>query len=98
MNTDPQSRLNCPAVVLYAAKATEAAATWPQGLSAAEQQTLEDYARRLIGFYSFLSALGYSGANWVLSRHQLHHVCFVCEHPVGAVEYPYCLSGRGVSP
>eukprot|EP00667_Euglena_gracilis_P002551 EG_transcript_2551 len=51
---------------LYTAKTAEAAATWPNGLSPAEQQLLESYARRPIAYHSFLNALCYSGANWVL--------------------------------
>eukprot|EP00667_Euglena_gracilis_P005485 EG_transcript_5524 len=52
--------------LLYTAKMAEAAATWPKGLPPAEQQTLENYARRLIGYHSFLNALGSAGAHWTI--------------------------------
>eukprot|EP00667_Euglena_gracilis_P018884 EG_transcript_20118 len=52
--------------VLFTAKMAEATATWPQGLPPAEQQTLEKYTQRLIGYQSFLNSMGAAGANWTL--------------------------------
>lgn len=64
-----------PAAVLYTAKMAEAAATWPKGISPAEQHTLESYTQRLIGYHSLLNQMGTVLPHWTLPRHPLHHSC-----------------------
>eukprot|EP00667_Euglena_gracilis_P003291 EG_transcript_3301 len=52
--------------VLYTDFMAQAAATWPKGLSPAEQQTLAGYAEWLIGYHCFLNQLLAVITQWFL--------------------------------
>eukprot|EP00667_Euglena_gracilis_P003018 EG_transcript_3026 len=52
--------------VQFSARTAEAAATWPAGLSPEARQPLQGFSRRYIGYGSFLSALVWAAAEWIL--------------------------------